>query len=253
MTSSTTTRAKSPEPSSALRHEGVSKTDDISYFRHTRNEIRTILPESAHRILEIGCSEGHTLGWLKSKYFPNSHTTGIDGFAGNEAAISRNADRAIIADLNAPIPDIGRFDLILALDVLEHLQDADRVLVKLVSDHLAPGGSVVVSVPAISHLSVSLPLLLKREFTYSDAGILDRTHLRFFVEKSSVALMNGAGLIVDRGLLGGIASRKSRLFNFLTLGILKHWMTKQYIVRGTTASSQQSRVAWKTATYDSTP
>ena len=227
---------------------GTNDQGGEDYFLHVRSEIADLLPHRVDRILEIGCSSGATLRWLKTRY-PESHTTGIDGFAANRASIQAKADAAIIADLNEPLPDLGRFDLVLALDVLEHLRDADAILEVICKHHLTPGGAVIVSVPAISHVSVSIPLLFGRKFPYADAGILDRTHLRFFVETSSVAMMNKAGLTVDKGLLGGLAGRKVRLFNTLTGGLFKHWLTKQYIVRGVPSGVGQSAVGWQVAHY----
>ena len=95
----------------------------------------------------------------------------------------------MILDLNGPIPDVGTPDLVLCLDVLEHLLQPLEVL-KRVTSTMPDGGTVIVSVPNIAHASVSLPLLLRARFEYQDAGILDRTHVRFFDRASVVALMN---------------------------------------------------------------
>ena len=50
-----------------------------------------------------------------------------------------------------PEPVEGRFDLMLLADVLEHIAD-DAAAVQWISDHLAPGGLVVLTVPAHRHL-----------------------------------------------------------------------------------------------------
>ena len=57
---------------------------------------------------------------------------------------------------------------------------------------LAPGGSLVVSLPNVAYLPVRLGLLFGR-FDYRDAGILDRTHLRFFT------LASARGFLADHG------------------------------------------------------
>lgn len=74
------------------------------------------------------------------------------------------------------------FDVIICADVLEHLSDPARVLASLLR-YLGRDGLVIVSVPNIAHLWVRLQLLIGR-FDYTDRGILDRTHLRFFTRKS---------------------------------------------------------------------
>jgi SAM-dependent methyltransferase len=84
-----------------------------------------------------------------------------------------------------------RFDVVLLGDVLEHLRAPDRLLRKL-PQVLRPFGCLVVSLPNVAHASVRLALL-SGDFTYSDEGLLDRTHLRFFTLRSIVALFREAG------------------------------------------------------------
>jgi hypothetical protein len=43
---------------------------------------------------------------------------------------------------------------------------------------------IVGSIPNVRHVGVLLKLLIWRDWEYSDIGILDRTHLRFFTKKS---------------------------------------------------------------------
>ena len=111
---------------------------------------------------------------------------------------------------------------------------------------LADGGGVIVSVPNVAHLSVSVPLLLRGNFEYRDAGILDRTHLRFFVREFAVDLMNKAGLIVSRGLRAGLSGPRARVLDRLTFGACRDHLTKQYIMFGRRAKSgeRQGEVQW---------
>ena len=202
----------------------------LEYYQHVRSEIAPLLPSGAGRVLEVGCGGGHTLRWLKDK-FPAAETVGIDGFEGIRSELQKNADVAHIRDLEQPLPDLGRFDLVLALDVLEHLREPERLLASL-SECMNPDATLIVSVPNVSHLSVALPLLLRRRFEYADGGILDRTHLRFYVESTALGLLNQAGFRVDRGLLGGIVGPRARMLNLLSLGGLRHHLAKQYIMAG---------------------
>jgi 2-polyprenyl-3-methyl-5-hydroxy-6-metoxy-1,4-benzoquinol methylase len=84
-----------------------------------------------------------------------------------------------------------RFDVVTFGDVLEHLLDPAAVLLR-VKDLLTPGGYVVASVPNVAHASIRLSLL-RGSFQYTDAGLLDRTHLRFFTRESLAALFDEAG------------------------------------------------------------
>jgi SAM-dependent methyltransferase len=213
------------------------------YFEHSRQEVAPLLPAAARRVLEIGCSSGATLAWLKARW-PDAETIGIDGYAPIREVLERNADTAIIQNLEEPLPEIGRFDLILALDILEHLTDPASVLKALVA-RLEPGGRVIVSVPNVGHVSVLGDLLLRRRFRYTEAGILDRTHLRFFTEESAVGLMNEAGLVVAQGVVNGLSGRKARLLNTLTLGLFRHYFAKQYVLLGQASGGSQGAVNWR--------
>lgn len=213
------------------------------YFGNVRREIEPLLPAAATRIVDVGCGIGATAAWLKTRY-PLALTLGLEGQADLLETLSRNVDEAHIVDLNQPLPDLGRPDLVLLLDVLEHLVQPDRVL-RAVVETLAPGGTVIVSLPNVAHLSVSLPLLLKGRFDYADAGILDRTHLRFYVRDSAVRLLNDAGLTVKEGLVSGFEGPKARLADQLTAGLLRDRLTKQYVMAARADGERQGPITWR--------
>lgn len=75
-----------------------------------------------------------------------------------------------------------RFDVVLACDVLEHLQHPERVLQTL-KDLVQPNGRLVVSLPNVAYAGV-IASLCSGLFDYADKGLLDRTHLRFFTRRS---------------------------------------------------------------------
>ncbi len=201
-----------------------------AYFHHVRTDIAPLLPASANRIVDVGCGAGETLAWLKRVY-PQAYLVGLEGNASVSPELAVNSDEFHIVDLNGDLPNIGSPDLLLFLDVLEHLPNPEKLLRQL-SAELAPGGTVIVSLPNIAHYSVSIPLLLWGRFNYADAGILDRTHLRFFVRESAVALMNEAGLKVDKIIESGLRGPRTRTLDRLTFGLLRHRLAGQYILSG---------------------
>jgi SAM-dependent methyltransferase len=158
-------------------------------------------------------------------------------------ALEANADEAWIGPIETVMPQLGTYDTILCLDVLEHLLDSDEALSSLAS-RLDPGGCMIISLPNISHVSVSVPLLLRRSFPYADAGLLDRTHLRFFTEGSILEFVAKAGLFIEDGGLSGMQGGRARLANRLTLGLFKHHLTKQYIFRAR-AGAGVARPHWR--------
>lgn len=84
------------------------------------------------------------------------------------------------------------YDVVVLGDVLEHLSTPEVVLQRLVA--LQEANSVfMISVPNIANLWVRLNLLFGR-FDYTDRGILDKTHLRFFTRKTLMAMLKNTGL-----------------------------------------------------------
>ncbi len=87
------------------------------------------------------------------------------------------------------------YDLVIAADVLEHLEDPARVLEQC-RERLKPGGELLLSLPNVGHAAVLLELM-KGRFPYGGFGILDRTHRWFFTRESVLALVRGAGFRVE--------------------------------------------------------
>ena len=146
------------------------------------------------RLLDVGAADGILSRLLTERGWA---VTAIEGDPDLARAGAPHCERMIVADLNRGLPDLGEpFDAIVCADVLEHLVDPPSVL-RALRARLAPGGSVLISVPNVAHLYVRL-LLLAGRFDYIDRGILDRTHLRFFTERSLRELVAEAGLEVAR-------------------------------------------------------
>jgi len=217
------------------------------YYRHERSDILPLLPENAFNVLDVGAGAGATLKWIKSIY-PEVRTTGVELNQALRDELESRADVAIIGRIEELFSELQSYDLILLLDVLEHLIDPASTLKRL-STLLRADGQVIVSVPNIAHLSVSLPLLFGRRFAYADAGILDRTHLKFFVEKTAIELLNNANLTVTKGIISGMEGPRSKLLNRASLGLLRHHLTKQYIMLGQLKkdNAAQQRIRWMIA------
>ena len=151
-------------------------------------------------ILDAGCAAGHNGGFFKTQLSATLY--GLDySRTSLEMAQRKNVyERLDLADLNTFVPaDFPRyyrfFDSILLLDVLEHLYSPEEVLHKL-EPFLKPGGSFVLSLPNLGHMSPVLSLINK-EFRYQEYGILDATHIRFFTWKSLASSLASWGFRVE--------------------------------------------------------
>ena len=146
------------------------------------------------RVLDVGAADGVLSRHLTARGWT---VTALEADPALAAAAQPHCERVIVADLDVAVPALDdAFDAIVCGDVLEHLARPAPAL-RALGRALAPGGVVVVSVPNVAHLWMRLSLLAGR-FDYAERGILDRTHLRFFTERSLRALLAEAGLTITR-------------------------------------------------------
>lgn len=201
------------------------------YFANPRTDILPLLPARCEVVLELGCGSGATLKWLKAQHHCQ-RTYGVELFPQAASLAAQGVDEVLQGDiehLQLPWP-AAHFDLILCLDVLEHLVDPWQVLARLMT-HLKPGGRVIASIPNVRNWRALGPLLFAGRWQYAQTGILDKTHLRFFTRESALELMQSSGLQVQAMQRLPLSSPgKSRLANQLTLGLCKEFLTLQYLI-----------------------
>jgi 2-polyprenyl-3-methyl-5-hydroxy-6-metoxy-1,4-benzoquinol methylase len=198
-----------------------------AYYANARKEIAPLLPLQLDNVLEIGCSEGNTLLWLRDE-------KGAKTCRGMEI-LPEAAKRARLKGLEIAVGNIEtddvpfpkNNDLVLCLDVLEHLRDPWRALPKIV-ESIRPGGSLIVSLPNIAHISILSGLIFRNNWHYQDAGILDRTHLRFFTHRTASELISNSGIQLATSR-PKFAHKTHRNINFITLGLFKRFFAYQYI------------------------
>ncbi|MEO6094507.1 MAG: methyltransferase domain-containing protein [Fibrobacteria bacterium] len=166
----------------------------LDYYQGLNTKVFDLVPIGSKRILEVGCAKGRLGAAIKARN-QCARYVGIELFeeAGQEA--EKRLDKVFVADVERF--DWNRlagetFDCVIFADVLEHLADPAPVLRQVVK-LLAPGGSVVCCIPNVAHWSV-LTGLIRGEWTYTETGVMDRTHLRFFTYPSFQALLKECGL-----------------------------------------------------------
>ena len=172
----------------ALVHWGFKKD-----FESDRDDLVRLVPKGVKRVLDIGCAMGgygKTLKQLRPEVF----LTGVEP----NPIMAESALRYYDEVVRCPVEDAdlpGDFDLINCGDILEHLEDPWRMLVRLHS-LLRHGGCLVTSVPNVGHWSVVNGLLQGR-FQYIPLGLLCVTHLRWFTESSIRRALEDAGFFVE--------------------------------------------------------
>jgi SAM-dependent methyltransferase len=159
----------------------------------------TFMLEEVHdgaRVLDVGCATGYIAERLTAR---GCAVTGLEQDARAAARAEEHCERVVVGDVEsagdrAAVGD--GFEVILLGDVLEHLVDPWSAL-RAMHDLLAPGGVVVTSIPNVAAWTVRAELLRGR-FEYTEHGLLDRTHLRFFTRSTAHALVHGAGFAIER-------------------------------------------------------
>jgi len=207
------------------------KKDEV-YFSNTRFEIKPLLPIFSDSVLEIGCGNGATLKWLKESNMCKT-TTAIELVESMAKEAEKSVDKVYIGDCEKIVLDLipNSYDLILCLDVLEHMIDP-WIFIEKVQLSLKPGGIIVASIPNIRNANVIAKLLFNKTFKYESHGLLDKTHLRFFTKISAQELMNIDFLVIEKMITNPIPLfTKTGIFNFLTFGIFKELLTTQFLIK----------------------
>lgn len=204
-----------------------------NYFSRIRMDILPLLPGAPiGRILEIGCGNGATLTYLKEAGRVKV-VEGIELLPSVAAQASDNIDKLYVGAAEHFLDTLTAesYDVVLCLDVLEHMIDPWEMVLKI-ERLLKPGGAIIASIPNVRTLKVIWSLAIRGNFTYASQGIMDRTHLRFFTRTSALELLSRDKLRVDRWKRTPMAPwSKSQIFNTLSLGLFRDLLTEQFLIR----------------------
>lgn len=187
------------------------------YSSNIRRDILAMMAPKHPQIavLDIGCAYGGNL-MLIGSYLPQAQLYGLD-IDERSVQIAAAYGTVLCTDIEKLEKNEwkGKFDYILIGDCLEHLRDPWQTL-KKIGSYLKPTGEVIISLPNVNHISV-LRGLLEGKFQYVPAGILDKTHLRFFTKDSIGELLMAADLVGISGQIrmAKLSKEEENLYNKL--------------------------------------
>lgn len=188
------------------------KDKNVSYYSHARSELLPYIPKSIKTALDVGYGTGNFAQTIKNIY--NCEVWGIEPDGTSALEAEKKIDKAINNIFTDNMPELKgkKFDVIFFNDVLEHLANPDEAL-RICKDLLTPTGHIIASIPNIRWYPVILSLLRYKDFKYELAGVMDKTHLRFFTLKGMKRLFKTQGYKVITA--EGINKDEFLFFNIL--------------------------------------
>lgn len=161
----------------------------IDYYGEVRSDVLPFLPAGAREVLEVGCGRGVTGKLIQDTL--GCRVTGVE----LNPVVAREAARHLHRVLQGDVQTLaieGRFDAVLALELVEHLVDTENFLTR-VKNLLAPGGRAIFSIPNVGHYSVVEDLIAGR-WDYLPIGLLCYTHFRFFTRHTLADWLRRSGI-----------------------------------------------------------
>jgi glycosyltransferase involved in cell wall biosynthesis/Flp pilus assembly protein TadD len=175
-------------------YQGESRFFKGGYYRSPRPELAAHVPLHTTRLLDCGCGGGEF--GLALKHRGVKEVVGIEIVERAWEIAKQVLDDALlgsIEQMELPFED-EYFDCVVFGDVLEHLVEPVKALQK-VARVLSKDGVIVMSIPNVRFWQ-TVEMHVNGRWQYDDAGIMDRTHLRFFCAPDMQLMVQDAGLEV---------------------------------------------------------
>lgn len=182
-----------------------------------RQDIMPFVPATVRKALDVGCGVG-LLGAALKQIRAGCEVWGVEPTAAAEQA-RRRLDHVVQGLFGPDLAGLPAqsFDLILFLDVLEHMPEPELAL-RTARQLLAPGGVILASIPNARYMRHLKHVLIEGDWRYESKGVRDRTHLRFFTRKSALRLFADEGYQVHK--VQGINKQRLNVFQKLFLAVL---------------------------------
>lgn len=174
----------------------VSFTKNKDYYKGINQKVYDMVPVGAKKLLDVGCGTGEFGKKLKDE-------KGLEQVFGVEVSpeiaseASEKLDRVFRSDIESTRLDGMRkyFDCIVMSGILHHLRDPWSVLRRM-KEYLKDDGCLIAAIPNVAHISM-IKELLKGKWCYSDQGILDVCHMKFFTLDEMTKMFSETGYQIE--------------------------------------------------------
>lgn len=169
------------------------------YHDDDRRDVLALLPSEARTYLDVGAGTGAFGRLLRAEraveYVAAVESEPLAADWAHYDAVFRTTF-PLARDQVAGLPPV---DCVVFNDVLEHMGDPWAAL-RQARSVLAPGGSVVASIPNVHNLATLFDLIGRGDWPYSASGVLDVDHVRFFTRRSAFRLFESCAFSVEEVL-----------------------------------------------------
>jgi 2-polyprenyl-3-methyl-5-hydroxy-6-metoxy-1,4-benzoquinol methylase len=150
---------------------------------------------SGKRVLDMGCAGGELGVFLKKN--GASYVAGCDISEKNILRAKNTLDHAFVFNVeqNDFSPLVGAYDIVIAMEIIEHLFRPEQFLLKLSQSVLSPESILILTTPNFLVFSNRIKMLFGK-FGYTDIGLFDRGHIHFYTYGTLIKDIQHAGLSV---------------------------------------------------------
>jgi 2-polyprenyl-3-methyl-5-hydroxy-6-metoxy-1,4-benzoquinol methylase len=200
------------------------------YYNLFKPGLAALIPEGPNTILDLGCATG-TLGRGLKELNKAREMVGIEIFEEAATEAEKYYEKVFCGDVERVSLDYDNyFDFVICGDILEHLVDPWKIL-RRIRGWLKSEGSVIISTANVRYWRVLRSLIFQGNWEYTEAGILDNTHLRFFTTKSLLKNLLEAGFDVEV-MKVDVKGVKQRFANAITFRVFEEFLGSQIVTTG---------------------
>lgn len=163
--------------------------ENIFYKNQGNQDVIKLIDKNDHLILDVGCGAGDNARIIKENH-KDCKIYGVTFSSKESSYVKKIIDDCFVFDIETDYINKYTnltFDCIIFSHVLEHVANPDKVLKNFLSA-AKNDTKIIIAVPNILNWRYRLKFLFG-EFNYSNEGVLDYTHLRFFTHKTATKIL----------------------------------------------------------------